>query len=94
MPRPEGVLYSEVAGRRVHAVCALRCAACRDGQLVNVKYRTLDKKFWQVKGAEKVLYGLDDIAPGATDVVIVEGEVDKLSLMEAGIKAVVSVSSC
>lgn len=21
---------------------------CREGQLVNVKYRTLDKKFWQV----------------------------------------------
>jgi hypothetical protein len=32
----------------------------RDGVLVNVKYRTLDKKFWQVKGAEKVLYGLGE----------------------------------
>lgn len=39
------------------------CLCCRrDGDLVNVKYRRLGKKeFWQVKGAEKVLYGLDDI---------------------------------
>ena len=29
--------------------------------LVNVKYRTLDKRFWQSKGAEKMLYGLNDV---------------------------------
>lgn len=62
----------------------------RDGVLVNVKYRTLDKRFWQVKGAEKVLYGLDDIA-GQPEVVIVEGEMDKLALEEAGMRNVVSV---
>ena len=26
----------------------------RDRELVNLKYRTLDKRYWQVKGAEKV----------------------------------------
>lgn len=62
----------------------------RDGVLVNVKYRTMDKRFWQVRGAEKILYGLDDIV-GAQEIVIVEGEMDKLALEEAGITNVVSV---
>lgn len=62
----------------------------RDNSLVNVKYRTMDKRFWQVKGAEKILYGVDDIV-GSSEVVIVEGEMDKLSFEEAGIRNVVSV---
>jgi len=62
----------------------------RDGVLVNVKYRTMNKRFWQVRGAEKVLYGLDDIV-GAPEVIIVEGEMDKLALEEAGFRNVVSV---
>eukprot|EP00854_Cymbomonas_tetramitiformis_P018088 gene18088-21546_t len=33
----------------------------REGEVVNIKYRGPNKKFWQVKGAEKVLYGLDDV---------------------------------
>ena len=41
-------------------------------------------------GAEKILYGLDDIV-GQSEVIIVEGEMDKLAMMEAGIKNVVSV---
>ena len=55
----------------------------RNGEIVNVKYRTQDKHFTQVKGAEKSLYGLDDVA-GRTDIIFVEGEMDKLSLEEAG----------
>lgn len=62
----------------------------RDGVLVNVKYRTLDKRFWQVRGAEKILYGLDDVA-GQAEIIVVEGEMDKLALEEAGFKNVVSV---
>lgn len=38
-----------------------------------------------------MLYGLDDLA-GASEVVVVEGELDKLSLEEAGMQSVVSVS--
>lgn len=55
----------------------------RNGEIVNVKYRTEDKHFTQVKGAEKILYGLDDVA-GETEIIFVEGEMDKLSLEEAG----------
>lgn len=29
--------------------------------LVNIKYRTLDKRFSQVKGGQQVLYGLNDL---------------------------------
>jgi twinkle protein len=46
--------------------------------------------FAQVKDAEKILYGLDDIAD-VTDAIIVEGELDKLALEEAGIRNAVSV---
>ena len=62
----------------------------RDGELVNIKYRGEDKSFWQVKGAEKILFGLDDIV-GAREIIIVEGEMDKLALEQAGFKNVVSV---
>jgi twinkle protein len=58
--------------------------------LINIKYRGPDKTFWQVKGAEKILYGLDDVT-GEEEVILVEGEMDKLALEEAGFKNVVSV---
>jgi twinkle protein len=62
-----------------------------NGELVNVKFRALaSKAFTQVKGAEAVLYGLDDIAESKT-VLIVEGEPDKLACEEAGYRNVVSV---
>ncbi|KAK3433711.1 primase homolog protein isoform X2 [Eucalyptus grandis] len=64
----------------------------REGQLVGCKYRTLEKKFWQEKGTEKTLYGLDDISE-ADEIVIVEGEIDKLSLEEAGFINCASVPS-
>jgi twinkle protein len=63
----------------------------RDGELVNIKFRALDQKaFAQVKGAESILYGLDDAADSKS-VIIVEGEPDKLALEEAGIRNAVSV---
>lgn len=62
----------------------------RDGELVNVKYRDGQKNFKLVKGAELIFYGLDDIKD-KDECVIVEGEIDKLSYYEVGIKNVVSV---
>ena len=44
----------------------------------------------QVPGAEKILYGLDDVRDSG-EIVVVEGEMDKLALEEAGITNVVSV---
>ncbi|XP_048323401.2 primase homolog protein isoform X4 [Ziziphus jujuba] len=42
------------------------------------------------RGTEKVLYGLDDIVD-ADEIIIVEGELDKLSMEEAGFRNCVSV---
>ncbi|XP_030551532.1 primase homolog protein isoform X5 [Rhodamnia argentea] len=64
----------------------------RKGQIVSCKYRTLDKKFRQEKGVIKAFYGLDDISE-ADEIIIVEGEIDKLSMEEAGFINCVSVPS-
>ena len=60
------------------------------GELVNVKYRDGRKNFKLYKGAERIFYNLDNIV-GYEYCVIVEGEIDALSLYEAGIQNVVSV---
>jgi twinkle protein len=61
----------------------------RGAELVNVKYRDREKNFRMETGAERVLYGLNDIQPERC--VIVEGEIDKLSAEVAGITSCVSV---
>ena len=60
----------------------------RGSEVVNVKYRTPDKLFRMAGGAERILYGLNDV--GAS-LVWVEGEIDKLSVEVAGIRSCVSV---
>ncbi|MCB0384953.1 MAG: toprim domain-containing protein, partial [Bdellovibrionales bacterium] len=63
----------------------------RKGEIINVKYRALGTKdFVQESGAEKILYGLDDLAEFDW-AVIVEGELDKLACEVAGIPNVLSV---
>ena len=59
-------------------------------QLINIKYRDGAKNFKLYKGAEKVFYNINSIVNNDT-CVIVEGEVDALSLHEAGVPNVVSV---
>lgn len=61
----------------------------RDGKIINIKYRAQPKHFKMEAGAERIFYGLDDIDPEF--VVIVEGEMDKLSLEVAGITSCISV---
>lgn len=60
----------------------------RSGELVNAKYRDLDKNFCLSAGAEAIFYGQDDMAETT---IIVEGECDKLALEVAGFRNVVSV---
>ncbi|XP_052116080.1 twinkle homolog protein, chloroplastic/mitochondrial [Arachis duranensis] len=62
----------------------------RNGALVSCKYRDINKNFWQEANTEKILYGLDDIE-GQNDIIIVEGEMDKLAMEEAGFRNCVSV---
>jgi twinkle protein len=60
----------------------------RGGEVVNCKYRDREKHFRMESGAERIVYGLDDVQ-GTT--IIVEGEMDKLSVEVAGLQNCVSV---
>lgn len=63
-----------------------------EGAVVNVKYRTADKRFRQEKNARKCLYNYDMALRAADEsLLVVEGEIDCLALYEAGFRAVVSV---
>lgn len=59
-------------------------------KLVNKKYRSGDKDFTQEKNAKKIFYGINDVI-GEKECYIVEGEIDKLSFYEIGIKNCISV---
>lgn len=70
-------------------VLAIAFPYFENGQVVNIKYRSLDKSFKQVANAKKVFYGLDDIE--GDEVLLVEGEMDRLALEVAGYRNVLSV---
>lgn len=70
---------------------AIRFPYYRDGQVVNVKNRTMDKRFWMEKGAELCLYRFDALSGGGECLAICEGEIDALTLLEAGLQSVTSV---
>ena len=61
-----------------------------NNELINIKYRDGKKNFKLVKGAEKIFYNIDSTV-GHDYMVIVEGEMDALSFVEAGISSVISV---
>lgn len=69
----------------------------RNGELVYVKYRKPKKhtkedgaKEWQEANTEPILFGMDNVSY-SKPLVITEGEIDALSVYEAGIHNVVSV---
>lgn len=68
---------------------AARFPYYRGGEVVNVKSRDLNKNFRLETSAERIFYGMDEITGDMA--IIVEGEIDKLSLEEAGFKNCLSV---
>jgi twinkle protein len=63
----------------------------RNGALVSAKYRAFpDKDFTQDAGGAHDFWGIDHIVADLP-IIIVEGEIDALSAMEAGLKNVLSV---
>lgn len=62
----------------------------RNGELLNTKFRTGDKCFKMVSGAELLPYNIDGIK-GQKECIITEGEMDALSFYECGRHDVVSV---
>jgi twinkle protein len=62
----------------------------KDSKLVNIKFRAKDKDFKLNKNSELIFYNLDSLQDETT-AIIVEGEIDCLSMYEAGFYNVVSV---
>jgi twinkle protein len=62
----------------------------RNDELINIKFRGPGKDFKLAKDAELIFYNLDAIKDTDT-AVVVEGEIDAMSMYEAGIYNVVSV---
>lgn len=63
----------------------------RDGALVATKYRSItEKDFTQDSGGAHDFFGIDQITKGQP-IVIVEGEIDCLTLIECGVKNALSV---
>lgn len=65
----------------------------KESELVLVKYRTFDKKFWRTTDSEPVFWGLNEITNFDIPLVIFEGEIDRMSAIECGISNTVSVPS-
>ena len=62
------------------------------GEPVAEKLRALPKVFWQARYGASTLYGADDLE-GHDTVILVEGELDKLSVEAAGLTNVASLQN-
>lgn len=78
--------YLAAASKKIDVFCF---NYYRDGELINIKFRGLEKIFQLCPGAELIPYNLDSIA-GPGPVLIAEGEIDCMSWHEAGVTRVVS----
>jgi len=78
-----------IGGRQENAIAFVHKDT--DGKTINVKFRTKDKKFTQIKDGERLPYLWNMINRDNDELIITEGEVDCLSLIEAGFSNVVSV---
>ena len=83
----EGMEFMPQKGKEVNTI---QFNYYLNGELVNTKFRTGDKCFKLVSGAELIPYNIDAIKDTAT-CVITEGEFDTLSFVECGRMDVVSV---
>jgi len=59
-------------------------------KLINIKYRGAKKSFKLISGAELIFWNLDSLT-NATQIIIVEGEIDALTFIENGFDNVLSV---
>lgn len=83
----ESTEYMPKAQAEVPAICF---NYYRDEELINIKYRAKNKDFKLAKNAELIFYNIDAIKDQST-AIIVEGEIDALTLYECGFYNVVSV---
>lgn len=63
----------------------------KDGRHINVKYKSRDKEFQFVSGAELCLFGGDLIGEASDYIILTEGEEDALSYFSSGLRFAASV---
>lgn len=83
----QSVEWMPIANKEIPVICF---NYIRNGELVNIKYRGKGRDFRLHKNSELIFYNLDAITD-EDSVIITEGEIDCLSLHEAGIYNAVSV---
>jgi len=83
----EAIEWMPKAQKEIKVVCF---NYMRDGEVVNIKFRGKNKDMKLAKDAELIFYNLDAIKD-EKECVIVEGEIDAMSMYEAGIYNCVSV---
>ena len=83
----ESIEWMPKANKEVPAICF---NYIKDGELVNIKFRAKDKDFRLHKNSELIFYNMDSLE-NETEAIIVEGEIDCLSMHECGFYNVVSV---
>lgn len=83
----EAIEWMPKAKKEIKVVCF---NYLRNGELINIKFRGKNKDMKLAKDAELIFYNLDSIQD-TEECTVVEGEIDCLSLHEAGIYNCVSV---
>lgn len=83
----ETIEWMPKAAKEVRAICF---NYFQENELINIKFRSKDKDFKLSKNSKLIFYNIDSIKDEDT-AIIVEGEVDCMSLHEAGLYNVVSV---
>lgn len=83
----ESLEWMPKAKKEVRSVCF---NYIKDDEIVNIKFRASNKDFKMAKDAELIFYNLDAIKDEET-AIITEGEIDCMSVYEAGVYNVVSV---
>lgn len=63
----------------------------KDGKVVNASYRTKDKLIYMEKGSKQALWGREFLDYSKDTIILTEGRIDSLTLMEMGIENVVSM---
>jgi len=77
-----------IGGKKQTAIAFLHK---KDGDITNIKYRTIEKQFSQTSGGERLPYLWHLVDHSNEKLIIVEGELDALACLSAGIKNVISV---
>lgn len=83
-----GPTWMPAADKEVNAI---QFPFYKNSVVVNIKYRDGHKHFKQAKNAQKCFYGFDNMTNKTDTLIITEGEIDALSVYEAGFHEVVSM---